>query len=166
MEFRRADPLDLAAPSVVVAHSLGGLLAAELAAARPDVVRALVLVAPVGVPRPLAAYATGLVRALAAAPSSLVRVVASDALRWGAPALARAGWAATRTAFAGTILAPTLLVWGERDRVVPVELAETWRQMICGARVEVIPGAGHVPMLEAPSAFNQALHHFLDDLGV
>jgi pimeloyl-ACP methyl ester carboxylesterase len=151
-------------PAVVVGHSLGGLVAARLAAERPELVEALVLVAPVGVPRPLPGYLAGFLRTLRAAPPSLVAVVAADALRTGLPSLARGAWFATHQPFAGAIGAPTLLVWGERDRLVPVGLAANWREAIPQARLEVVPRAGHVPMLEAPSRFGELLQQFLDGL--
>jgi 3-oxoadipate enol-lactonase len=166
VEYRHARPLELDEPSVVVGHSLGGLLAAQLAAERPEVVRALVLVDPVGMPRPAVRYAAGLLSALRVAPRSLLATVAADALRWGVPSLALGAWAATRRSFAGEIGAPTLLVWGENDRLVPPELAASWERAIPDARVAVVPAAGHVPMLEAPDAFNELLHDFLDGLGV
>jgi pimeloyl-ACP methyl ester carboxylesterase len=166
VDYRRADPLQLDEPAVVVGHSLGGLLAAQLAAARPELVRALVLVAPVGAPRPVTGYAAGLLGALRLAPPSLLLTVGADALRWGLPALARGAWAATHTVFAGRIEAPTLLVWGARDRLVPPALAESWRSAIPDARLEVVAGAGHVPMLETPERFNELLHDFLDELRV
>src|SRR3954449_6391543 len=54
VEFRRVDALAPEVPAVVVGHSLGGLLAAQLAAERPEVVRALVLGRPGGGPAPRA----------------------------------------------------------------------------------------------------------------
>jgi pimeloyl-ACP methyl ester carboxylesterase len=151
-------------PAVVVGHSLGGLAAAQLAAERPELVEALVLVAPVGVPRPLPGYVSGLLRTLRDAPPSLLGTVVADALRTGLPSLARGAWFAARRPFAGAIEAPTLLVWGERDRLVPLELAARWREAIPQARLEVVPRVGHVPMLEAPSRFGELLQQFLDDL--
>jgi pimeloyl-ACP methyl ester carboxylesterase len=152
--------------TVLVGHSLGGLIAALVTAARPELVRALVLVDPAGAPAPrsLGAYGAGLVRTLATAPPHLVRTVAADAVRTGPLALARGALFATRTRFAGEIAAPTLLVWGERDALVPVELAAEWRRCLPQARLVTIPGAGHVPMLERPSAFADALLEFLDDV--
>ncbi|HEY0417632.1 MAG TPA: alpha/beta fold hydrolase [Gaiellaceae bacterium] len=152
-------------PAVVVGHSLGGLVAAQLAAERPELVTALVLVAPVGAPRPLTGYAAGLVRTLREARWPLVGAVAADAVRTGLPALARGAWFATRSVFAGAIGVPTLLVWGERDRLVPPELAPVWQAAIPHARLALVEGAGHVPMLEAPSRFGQILQEFLDGLG-
>jgi pimeloyl-ACP methyl ester carboxylesterase len=151
-------------PSVIVGHSLGGLAAARLAAERPELVEALVLVAPVGAPRPLPGYVTGLLRTVREAPPSVLAVVAADALRTGLPSLARGAWFATHQPFAGAIGAPTLLVWGERDRLVPLELAARWQEAVPQARLEVVPRAGHVPMLEDPSRFAVLLQQFLDDL--
>lgn len=151
-------------PAVVVGHSLGGLAAARLAAERPELVEALVLVAPVGVPRPLPGYVAGFLRTVREAPPSLLATVAADAVRTGLPALARGAWFATHQPFAGAIGAPTLLVWGERDRLVPAEQAARWREAIPQARLEVVPRVGHVPMLEAPSRFGELLQQFLDDL--
>jgi len=48
---------------------------------------------------------------------------------------------------------PTLLIWGESDRVVTVSYAEAYRAMIPGARLVVIPQAGHLPQLEQPDLF-------------
>lgn len=128
--------------------------------------RALVLVAPVGAARSLPEYVLGLATELGTARPSVVWRLTADALRWGPAALLRGSWTATRSEFAGEIEAPTLLVWGERDRLVPAALAGAWLEAIPGARLELIAGAGHVPMLEAPDAFNEIVHCFLDGLGV
>ena len=53
---------------------------------------------------------------------------------------------------------PTLLLWGASDGVVPVAYAEAYRQMIPGARLVVIPEAGHLPHIEQP---NVVLQHVL-----
>ena len=67
--------------------------------------------------------------------------------------------------FAGDVHVPTLLVWGECDVLVPVAQAQTWRRFVPQARLAIVPRAGHVPMVEAPSAFAQLLLEFLDDAG-
>ena len=59
------------------------------------------------------------------------------------------------------IACPTLVVWGERDRIVPVRDAATFERLIPGARKIVYPGTGHVPMLERPARFNADLRAFL-----
>jgi pimeloyl-ACP methyl ester carboxylesterase len=61
-----------------------------------------------------------------------------------------------------TISAPTLVLWGEHDRVTPREEAEVLRAGIPGAAFEVIAGAGHLSNLEQPAAFSQAVKTFLD----
>ena len=48
---------------------------------------------------------------------------------------------------------PTLLIWGESDRVVTVSYAEAYRAMIPGAKLVIIPQAGHLPQLEQPDLF-------------
>jgi pimeloyl-ACP methyl ester carboxylesterase len=49
------------------------------------------------------------------------------------------------------IQAPTLVVWGERDRLLPVAMGEAWAAAIAGARLEVVPGCGHTPPVEQPA---------------
>ncbi len=156
-------------PVDLIGHSLGGLVCADLAAARPAQVRRLVLVAPVGAPRralrlhelpPVALART----ALRATPR-LLYAMTRDALRWGPEALLHGGLFATRERFAGSIEAPTLLVWGAHDRLVPPELAAAWRELIPHARLELISGARHVPMIETPAAFARVVLDFLDEPG-
>jgi pimeloyl-ACP methyl ester carboxylesterase len=48
----------------------------------------------------------------------------------------------------GEIRAPTLLLWGSRDPLAPVEAAEIFRARIRGSRVIVYPDVGHIPMEE------------------
>lgn len=48
---------------------------------------------------------------------------------------------------------PTLLLWGNRDRIVTPAYGEAWVREIPGARIEVIPECGHYPAWEQPDAF-------------
>ena len=93
--------------------------------------------------------------------------IAADSLLWGPYALIRYGLEATRTRLdVSTITAPTLIVWGERDNLVPVRVAQQWHDAIPGSRLEIIPRARHVPMFENSSAFVEVLLDFLrDDTG-
>jgi pimeloyl-ACP methyl ester carboxylesterase len=161
-----AAQVEAEAPVVLVGHSMGGLVCASLAAERPELVRALVLISPAGAPelRSLQAYARGLVRTFLAARPGLIRTIAEDAIRTGPEALLHGALFATGSSFAGAVSAPTLLIWGARDRLIPVELAAEWQGAIPQARLEVIAEAGHVPMVETPSAFAERLLHFLDGL--
>ncbi|HJT37821.1 MAG TPA: alpha/beta hydrolase [Actinomycetota bacterium] len=56
---------------------------------------------------------------------------------------------------------PTLVVVGSRDRLTPRAAARYLATAVHGARLEVIPHAGHMPMLEQPEAFNAVLRKFL-----
>jgi pimeloyl-ACP methyl ester carboxylesterase len=56
---------------------------------------------------------------------------------------------------------PMLVVWGSRDPIVPARHAETVREMVPNARVEVFEGAGHWPHLDAPDRFCEVLLDFL-----
>ena len=59
---------------------------------------------------------------------------------------------------------PVLVVVGESDALVPLDVAEAMAKAIPGARFEVVPGAGHVSNLENPEVFNRALSDFLEAL--
>jgi pimeloyl-ACP methyl ester carboxylesterase len=59
------------------------------------------------------------------------------------------------------ITIPTLVVWGTRDRMIPVWHATTAQQAIPGSRVELFEGAGHFPHLEQPERFGQLLGEFM-----
>ncbi len=161
-----AAEIEAEAPVVLVGHSMGGLVCASLAVERPELVHALVLIAPAGAPelRSLQAYARGLVRTFLSARPGLMRTIAEDAIRTGPEALLHGALFATGSSFAGNVSAPTLLIWGARDRLIPVELAAEWQRAIPQARLEVIDDAAHVPMVETPSVFAERLLHFLDDL--
>jgi len=52
---------------------------------------------------------------------------------------------------------PTLLLWGEQDRIVTPQYGEAFRAAIPGARMRVIPNAGHFPHWEQPEAFAEAV---------
>jgi 3-oxoadipate enol-lactonase len=60
-----------------------------------------------------------------------------------------------------TITAPALVVVGEHDAITPPTDADAMHTAIPGARLVVIPAAGHLAPLENPTAFNQALREFL-----
>jgi YbgC/YbaW family acyl-CoA thioester hydrolase len=69
------------------------------------------------------------------------------------------------TAMLGTLDGlPTLVVVGEQDELMPVASHEAMAAAIPGARLAVIPGAGHLPPLEAPEAVTHVLAGFLRQL--
>lgn len=61
----------------------------------------------------------------------------------------------------GQIKAPTLIVWGSDDALTPPALGERLGREIPGARLVMIPQCGHLPPLERPAEFMQAVLPFL-----
>ena len=60
-----------------------------------------------------------------------------------------------------TIRVPTLVIVGSEDQLTPLPVARSLAGRIAGAKLEVIPGAGHISNLENPTAFNESLRKFL-----
>jgi pimeloyl-ACP methyl ester carboxylesterase len=58
---------------------------------------------------------------------------------------------------------PSLILWGERDRIIPPSHGRQAHRAIDGSRFELIPGAGHFPHLEEPARVAEALLRFLSD---
>ena len=150
----------------LVGHSLGGLVCARVAARRPDLVDRLVLVAPAGsLPRrSFPGHALPLAAALRTASPSFLRLVVADSLRAGPMTV----WRAARELLREDVLpdlhaikSPTLLVWGEHDPLVPPSVGELFRAELPHARLELIAGAHHVPMVERPVEFCRVLDDFL-----
>ena len=62
----------------------------------------------------------------------------------------------------GEIAVPTLLIWGDKDGITSRAHHEEILDAIPGARLEVIAGAGHLPMVEAPELVVPLLTEFMD----
>lgn len=154
-------------PASLVGHSLGAMVCLGVAVARPDAVDRLVLIGPPVRPASpgLAGNVLPAVRTVLGLPAPAALTVMTDIASRSPLALLRA---------AGEILshggepgiarepaAPTLVVWGARDALVPVGGAGWVARALPGARVRVLPGAGHVPMLDRPDALNAELRAFL-----
>ncbi len=61
----------------------------------------------------------------------------------------------------GTITAPTLILWGRQDRILPVTQALDAAGSIPGARLHVFERCGHMPNVEYPGEFNRLVLEFL-----
>ncbi len=64
------------------------------------------------------------------------------------------------------ISVPTLIVCGAEDQLTPVSLAQDLKERITDSRLAVIPGAGHMVMLETPAEVNREIDGFLAKLQV
>lgn len=56
---------------------------------------------------------------------------------------------------------PTLVLWGQTDSLTPLPQGRSLAALLPNARLEVLPGIGHIPAIEDPAAFNRALLGFL-----
>ena len=160
----------------VAGNSMGGFVAATLALARPDLVRSLLLSDAVGVQSPEPSDAELELREgrnpfllddVSLFPEFYAMTMAKAPF---VPAFIRAAIAADYVARRdeleeifdgffgiatlddrlGDITAPTLVMWGEQDRLVHRSTARVWADGIAGARTVTYPEAGHMPMLEVP----------------
>ncbi len=59
------------------------------------------------------------------------------------------------------IACPTLIVWGDEDRVIPVTDASVFEELIPDSRKVIFEDTGHMAMLERPEAFNELLADFI-----
>ena len=179
------DLLDAAAPGEIdlVGASIGGSLAAEVAAAANARVRRLALVAPLGVYRaeepvadlwaqrhsqvpPLLSERPDLYHALLEKPHTVDEVEWSILTARALESAARLLWPLGDTGLAKRlhrIQCPTLLVWGACDRVVGASYAKHFAGAISGAtEVRSIEGAGHMAELDEPAPVARAILGFLD----
>ncbi|HUE95527.1 MAG TPA: alpha/beta hydrolase, partial [Longimicrobiaceae bacterium] len=154
----------------LVGHSMGGQLAVHVAARDPERIERLVLVDAAGMPRD---FSLVTVTRFAAEVAPIWRwgdprflpIIARDALTAGPRVLLRAIWHILRDdvrPLLPGISAPTLIIWGERDTLVPLKEAWAFREGIPDAKLVVLRGAGHNPMVDRPADFNRLLERFLD----
>lgn len=78
-------------------------------------------------------------------------------------ATARAAAAALPTVRPELIDTPSLLIWGRRDRFLPVAAARTLAVELPDARLEILDGVGHCAMFEAPESVNTLVLAFLEE---
>ena len=65
------------------------------------------------------------------------------------------------TPWIASVQTPALVLWGSADFITPRDLPETLAQTLPHASFQIIPGAGHVLMVEAPGPFNSAVAQFM-----
>ena len=62
------------------------------------------------------------------------------------------------------IALPTLILCGDADRMTPVKFSQYLHEQIAGSQLVVVPGAGHMVMLEQPATVAEAVARFLTSL--
>lgn len=169
----------------VVAHSMGCLVALDLAIRHPELVSKLVLLGPPPSPLPVAAQNGSIARAATVRSSGLVAVVdavvsaatsaksktanltAIAAIRMSLLGQDPEGYAKGCTALAGVgtlpvkeVKARTLIITGEEDKVSPPAVCNKYAEDIKGAKVQVLPEVGHWHLFEAPEAVATGIGSF------
>ncbi len=166
---------------IVVGNSMGGFVGAEMALVAPERVEKLVLVSAAALwSEQLTARPTVVLNKLARSYSSWF--YGQWKFAWRHPRLRLPALAAELLSGTGTpgfadgvqalydyrirdrlseVEAPTLVVWGTNDPLVPLWHAFEYEELIPHARVVVFRDTGHVPMLERPTRFNAVLDDFL-----
>jgi pimeloyl-ACP methyl ester carboxylesterase len=148
----------------LLGHSMGAQVAIVTAAKQPERVNKLVLVDSAGLPRLEPHWQVPLKNLTDSSLWSLRRYPVR--FRTGARAAARReGLQIMQQERVGSYLKsltmPTLIVWGSRDRVVPLEHGALMARHIPHARLAVIRAAGHMPFRQKPEEFNRLVLTFL-----
>jgi len=173
--------------------SLGGAVCLIAAAARPQRVRALVLVDAAS-PRSRVPWNFRLLRVSGIGELEMelfTRPVMEVALRWRlyahsdrvtvetiddwwtpikVPGTRRAALVAVRSSSRGyenlleRIQTPALVLWGKEDRLLPPEEGFRLSSSLRDSRLLVLPDIGHLPQEEAPEEFSRAVSQFLDSV--
>lgn len=161
--------------------SMGGWVALDVAARRPDLVRTLILASSGGLrfdtrltpesfaPQDAAQLNRLIALQSAQAPAPLPDFVARDAVRrlreneWVTLRAARSmiSWREAYDGRLDRVRVPTLVYWGRQDRIIPVEVGARFAAGIPGARLIVADGCGHLAVLECGAGFTAAVESFL-----
>lgn len=173
----------------LVGHSMGGFIASAYAARYPDEVITLGLIAPHGMVEP---EASELFRDVAKgdnwlvattrpefdrllnnvfakrpyAPKAVLNYLADHAIRNSAQSAKIFAEMQTNDPpladRLAKVTAPAWIVWGDQDRVLHVSSADLFRQGIKNSEVMIIPGSGHMPLVENAGACAKAWLDFID----
>ena len=177
------DKLQLASPAVV-GHSFGALVAAECAAVAPRAVGRLVLIDPIGLwrddhpvrnwmilsdsERAAALFAEpggdAAQRFFAVPAEAQARIDTLSQFIWAQACTSKFVWPLAERGLSRRIhriAAPTLVVWGDADRIAAPVYAQEFARRIAGAQIALIAGAGHLPHLERGDQVVETVAKFL-----
>jgi pimeloyl-ACP methyl ester carboxylesterase len=156
----------------VVGQSFGGMVAAELAACFPKLFSSVVLLDPAGLWNEEHPWTLDFISApLEQLPGLLFNDPAAEGPRsmfpepsgpeealnlavaaiWGSGCMAKFLWPVPDRGLSKRlhrVTAPTLIIWGEDDQLIPVAYAGEFGRLIPDSHVEIVPNCGHVPQVE------------------
>jgi pimeloyl-ACP methyl ester carboxylesterase len=167
-----------------VGHSFGAMVACELAAAYPGRVSRLALIDPLGFWRDADPIVNFMVldpaqlrarlfrdpdgaaagRLFGAADDATQAAASRVRLMWAMGATGKFIWPIPDKGLKKRIhrvQAPTLLLWGKEDRLVPPVYADEFARRIPGAQVQTVGDAAHAPHLEHPETVARMVRDFL-----
>lgn len=149
----------------LLGHSMGGLVSIAAVSTAPELFRSLLLVDSAGLPSlvrhpllvPLRAMSDSSVRQWRLYPTFIKIGLRARTARESLH-MVRTGNIVGQ--LAGLRL-PVFILWGEKDRVVPVEHGYYMAEHIPGARFKIVRGAGHMPFYEKPDECNRSILDFI-----
>lgn len=170
----------------LMGHSFGGLLATELAAQRPKSIEKLVLIAPIGLWREDAPYTVAdwcgldqneimdvlfhdkhhprVVERMTPPADEHEQALWNVHFIWTLGCTGKVIWPIPDKGLGKRIhrvSAPSLVVWGEDDRLIPPVYAEEFGRRLPVAEVHMLPKCGHEPPLEQCEALSERVGTFL-----
>jgi pimeloyl-ACP methyl ester carboxylesterase len=164
----------------VIGNSIGGWIAAEMALADTERISSFVLVDAVGIVvpgHPIADF-------FSLSPRQVAELSYYDPDRFGMDPsrlspealLVMSGNRATLSVYAGTSMAdaglatrlagvrtPTLVVWGDSDRIADTDYGRAFADAIPGAQFQLLTDTGHLPQIETPDALGDAVWAFAQE---
>jgi pimeloyl-ACP methyl ester carboxylesterase len=145
---------------------MGGYIAADLAAEHPERVERLILVNSAALPFEwgYTRHLVNSIRGLRYFSPAFLPIAVRDSFRAGPLTLLggiRQILAADLTDKLARIEAPTLVLWGAGDPMIPIEIGERISRAVKRGTFARVEGAAHNPMWERPEAFNRAVVEFL-----
>ena len=170
------------APFVLAGHSMGGAIAIEFVLRYPAWLAGLILVGTGAKLRVAPQVLTGILDDFPGTTELLAQWTHGEhvnpnllrlyvrRLREVNPQVIHGDFAACdafdRRADVGRITLPTLILCGDVDRMTPLKFSQYLHEQIASSQLIVVPGAGHMVMLEQPAAVAAAAAHFLTSLAV
>jgi pimeloyl-ACP methyl ester carboxylesterase len=161
----------------LIGHSMGGAIVQILALTHPEVIHKIVLVGTGARLRVLPAILNGIkdhfeetVRKIARfafsrkASADLIEKSISNLMRCRPEVLYNDFLACDRfdlTKEVEEINLPTLILCGEEDEMTPVKYSQFLHDHIKGSKMEILPNAGHMVMMESPLVFNEKVKEFI-----